>query len=220
MRIAGLDVAFSNDYMALVIVEKNSDGKIRLVHFSTWRKFDWQLWKHDMRAKQHKFNIDWIYVDKTNNQSVVMELEEIGMRIEGVSFTNTSKYDMIRNATKQIVTGELVMPVVSAIQSESQKRLAQELIEQIREQEYSHESSNVKLTHPQGRHDDLLWALCLALYGVSLQWNTSTPLIVCLSADEIDPPNPRDQILDRVLGRFKGTGITITDVKVTMPGDQ
>ena len=220
MRIAGLDVAFSNDYMALVIVEKDSDEKIRLVHLATWRKFDWHLWKQDIKTKQSKFNIDWIYVDRTNNQSVVMELEEMGMRVEGVSFVNSNKYDMIRNATKQIVTGELIMPVVSALQFARQKRLVEELNEQIREQEYRHESANVKLTHPQGRHDDLLWALCLALHGVSLKWSIGEPLIMCFSADDFDPPDPRDQILDRALGRFRGSGITITDVKITYPDEQ
>lgn len=32
------------------------------------------------------------------------------------------------------------------------------------EQEFSQDSSNSKLRHPTGRHDDLFWALCLALY--------------------------------------------------------
>lgn len=218
MIIAGLDVAFSNDYMALVIVEKTSDEKVKLVHLATWRKIDWHLWKQDMKAKQSKFNIDWIYIDQTNNQSVVMELEEIGMNVEGVSFTNSSKLDMIRNATKLMVTGELVMPVVAKLDSARQKKLAEELITQLYEQEYAHESANVRLTHPQGRHDDLLWALCLALYGMSMKWSNVVPFIMSFDYDPERSSYYDNEIMDRTSGRFKNTGIKFTDVKIKRPG--
>jgi len=168
MIIAGLDVAFSNDYMAIVIVKKNRDKKIRLEHLATWRKMDWRLWKQDMKAKKSKFKIDYLYVDQTNNQSVVMELKEIGIRVNGVSFSNSSKHDMIRNVSKQIDNGDLVLPVIQKLESPRQKQLVEELWEQLNEQEYHHNSVHPRLSHPQGRHDDLLWALCLALYGCSL----------------------------------------------------
>jgi hypothetical protein len=188
-----------------------------------------------MVVKKNRLGIDWIYVDKTNNQSVVMELQALGMNVEGVSFSNTSKYDMVRNATKQMVTGELVMPVLSQIQSPKQKGLATELMAQLREQEYRHDTATVKLAHPQGRHDDLLWALCLALYGISMKWSCGVSVVGVLSYDDIDPPDNPEWRLDRILEsdaapsrnndfldyvvRRLPAGVTITDVKVKMPGD-
>src|SRR2546430_13347013 len=115
MIIAGLDVAFSNDFMALVIVDKAKDGKIRLGHLATWRKFDWPLWKEEIKIKYFKFYISTIYVDDTNNKTVGDELRTMGMRVEKITFTNTIKNDMIANAVRQMSTGILIMPVVEKI---------------------------------------------------------------------------------------------------------
>ncbi len=218
MIVAGLDVAFVNDFMALVIVEESNDGKIRLLNLDTWRKIDWHLWKEAMKEKQSKFNIDWIYVDQTNNQSVVMVMEELGMRVEGVSFSNSSKNDMIRNATKLMVTGDLIMPEIVRISSKRQQKLVTELLLQLQEQEIKHDSAHPKLIHPKGRHDDLLWALCLALYGIK----TNPPGISLIGTGSYDDQysesslNPR---IDDILNRITNSGINITNVKIKMPGD-
>jgi hypothetical protein len=216
MIVAGLDVAFSNDFMALVIIEEGNDGKIRLRNLDTWRKIDWHLWKEAMREKQSKFNIDWIYVDQTNNQSVVMELQYLGMRVEGVSFTNSAKNDMIRNATKLMVTGELIMPEIERIYSPKQQKMVRELYLQLEEQEYQHDTVHPKLTHPSNRHDDLLWALCLALYGIKTN-NTGVSIVMGASLDDYKEKSPRENVIDNVLRRFSGSEITVTDVKVTLP---
>jgi len=216
MIVAGLDVAFSNDYMALVVIEEGFDRKIRLVHLSTWRKFDWHQWKYDMKIKQTKFNIEKIYVDKTNNQSVVMELEYIGIPVEGISFSNTAKHDMIRNATKLMMTGELVMPDQELIILEKQKQLARELFIELSEQEYKHETVNPKLSHPTGRHDDLLWALCLALYGIK----TNSPGESIVMGFDFDDYNKSDRnrnsILDNILSRIP-SNVEITDASIYFP---
>lgn len=218
MIVAGLDVAFSNDFMALVIIEEGDDHKIRLKSLDTWRKMDWHLWKESMKEKQSKFSIDWMYVDQTNNQSVVMELQDMGMRVEGMSFSNSSKNDMIRNATKLMVTGELIMPEIAGIRSKKQQKLASELLLQLQEQEIKHDSAYPKLIHPKGRHDDLLWALCLALYGIKIN-NQGVSLITSLSYDDYDEKISQNNVLDNVVSRFSGTGITITDIKITLPGN-
>jgi hypothetical protein len=218
MIVAGLDVAFSNDYMALVVVEKDPDGTIRLEHLATWKKFDWQSWKQDMKSKLEDFDIYKIYVDKTNNQNVVMELANIGIPVEGVVFSNSAKHDMIRNATKLIVTKELVMPKISTLISQRQKKLVEELYTQLREQEYSHETSRPKLSHPSGAHDDLLWALCLALYG--LEFHTpSEPLVMGFDYSDYQAPAPSDNALVEDLLKRIPPGVTITDIKIKMPSD-
>lgn len=214
MIVAGLDVAFSNDFMALVIIEQGGDDKIRLRSLDTWRKMDWHLWKESMKEKQSKFNIDEIYVDHTNNQSVVMELQELGMKVQGVSFSNSSKNDMIRNATKLMVIGELIMPEITRIHSKKQQKLASELLLQLQEQEIKHDSVHPKLMHPKGRHDDLLWALCLALYGIKIN---NQGISVISSIEYSDYEEPKEDIVRNILNRLQGSGITITDAKIYFP---
>jgi len=217
MIVAGLDVAFSNDYMALVVIKEDYDGKIRLKHLDTWKKFDWQGWKQDMKSKLEDFDIYKIYVDKTNNQSVVMELANIGIPVEGVMFSNTAKHDMIRNVTKLIVTRKLVMPKISSLESQKQKRLLEELCTQLREQEYNHETSRPKLSHPSGTHDDLLWALCLALYGFEFH-TPIEPLIMSFDYTDYQAPATSDNVVEDLLKSIP-PGVKITDVKIKMPSD-
>jgi hypothetical protein len=79
------------------------------------------------------------------------------------------------------------------------------------------DAGTIKFRHPSGRHDDLLWALALACYVAKEGMEKGTPILMAFSSDELS--NPQDETMDRVLGRFRGSGITITDVKVIKPGD-
>lgn len=216
MRIAGLDVAFESDFMALVIVEKISNSPIKLVHLATWRRFDWQTWKQEMKEKQSKFHINRLYIDKTNNQSVEKELRSIGFSVDGVSFSNKSKQDMIRNVTKIMATGDLVMPVPSSLVSTSQKKLLTELSLQLSEQEFSNDSSNSKLRHPVGRHDDLFWALCLALYRFTAKQSFRFDGAgTCV--DEAIFASKKQDFVKKFLIDKKLDGVNLTSFKVTYP---
>ena len=218
MIVAGLDVGFVNDPMAMVVIEKGNDGKIRLKRLATWKRFDWSNWKRDMQKRHDQLKIETIYIDSTNNQSVAYELELLGMWVEAVSITNPKKHDMITNAIKLLNTGDLVMPVIEKIRSPVQKMLVEELLSQMREQEYIHDSANARLTHPSGCHDDLLWALCLALYGVTLD-DYVPPVISGYSWDELERRS-EGRRLDDILKRDSEKGFTITDVKIRRPGEE
>lgn len=218
MRIAGLDVAFESDYMALVIVEKTLDDPIRLVHLAIWRRFDWNTWKQEMKEKQSKFHINKLYIDKTNNLSVEKELKSMGFSIEGVSFTNKSKQDMIRNVTRLLSTEDLVMPVSSQLESLTQRKLVEELLLQLSEQEYSQDSSNSKLRHPTGRHDDLFWALCLALYRFTAK-RSSGFYGVGISIDDQDVLSSSDtqDFVKKFLRDKQMDGMICTDMEIKYP---
>jgi hypothetical protein len=204
--------------MALVIVEKISNQPIRLVHLATWRRFDWQAWKEEMKEKQAKFHINRLYIDKTNNLSVEKELRSMGFSIEGMSFTNKSKQDMIRNVTKILATGDIVMPVSASLVSPSQRKLLEELTLQLSEQEYSQDSSNSKLRHPTGRHDDLFWAFCLALYRFTEKQGVRFDgVAVSMYDNDILPRNKTQDLIEKILRKKHGDGMVCTDVKITYP---
>ena len=136
--VAGLDVGFSNDYMALVVVRKVwSEGRdlIVLEHLCTWKKMNWDDWKRDMVSKNKQFRISKVYVDQTNNQSVVAELKSLGIFTEGVTFTNPAKRDMVLNLQKLLSTGELIFPVPEKIESVVQQKHFEELLAEMVEQE-------------------------------------------------------------------------------------
>ena len=216
MRIAGLDVAFESDYMALVIVEKNPNEPIKLIHLATWRRFDWPTWKQEMKEKQSKFHINHLYIDKTNNQSVEKELRSMHFPINGVSFTNKSKQDMIRNVTSLLSTGDLVMPIPSQLESLTQRKLVEELSLQLAEQEFSQDSSNSKLRHPTGRHDDLFWAFCLALYRFTAKNSTKFDGAGVSIDDQMPNSNSQD-FVKKFLRDKQMDGMTCTEMNIKYP---
>ena len=140
------------------------------------------------------------------------------MWVAAVSFTNPKKHDMITNAVKLLNTGELLMPVIEKVQSFAQKMLLAELMLQMQEQVYQHDSANARLTHPSGRHDDLLWALCLALYGVTLD-DYVPPVISGFSFDPTERSHGENDAHD-LFRKLADKDTTITDVKIRRPEDE
>jgi hypothetical protein len=64
----------------------------------------------------------------------------------------------------------------------------------------------------------MLWALALACHVAKQEMEKPLPMVMTFSVDDFTGPKPNNP-LDNVLDRFRGSGITITDVKVRMPGE-
>ena len=115
-----------------------------------------------------------------------------------------------------LVTRKLIMPEIERNYSQKQQKMVMELFDQLEEQEYQHDTSHPKLMHPSNRHDDLLWALCLALFGIKTK-NSGVSIIMGFSVDDYDEPNRnRNNILDNVMKRLP-SNIQITDTKIYYP---
>jgi hypothetical protein len=111
-------------------------------------------------------------------EPIVKRYREMGLNVNGITFTLNSKDDMMTNlrsllqGAKSGVAPYLVMP--------RSGNLVDELKAQLKEQErLLGASERPHYSHPQGRHDDLLWALAIACY-VGRDWLTSHHFVVRL----------------------------------------
>ena len=109
------------------------------------------------------FDFEGLYVDKTGiGDAIVDELEEIEVpNVKGIFFTDVEKENML-NYLKLLMEKHQLKIVGDDHQ----------LISQINEQQYEYlkpktaqERIHLKFWHPQGRHDDQLYALALACYA-------------------------------------------------------
>jgi len=159
---AGLDLGKQQDFsvLAIIIIDGEKLKHFYLYQFPLGTKYS-EVIAHVARANQI-FRFSKIIVDKSGvGDPIVEELENIGLRnVEGIVLTDTNKEEILSNLKIQM----------------EQKRLAitdyMPLIMQMNEQQYEYlkpktaqERIHLKFKHPSGHHDDMLWALALAVYG-------------------------------------------------------
>ncbi len=87
---------------------------------------------------------------------ITEEMKKSGVpQTEGIHLTIQSKTDILGNLKQLMQTGRLSMPFDSELASE----INSERYEMLK-------SGQVQFSHPENSHDDRLWALALACYGV------------------------------------------------------
>lgn len=87
---------------------------------------------------------------------ITEEMKKSGLpQTEGVLLTIQSKTDILGNLRQVMQTGRLSMPFDS------------ELVSEINSERYEMlKSGQIQFSHPDDQHDDRLWALALACYGI------------------------------------------------------
>ena len=205
---AGQDLAKRRDFSALVVLEKTSDYKLKLVFLKEWPHVDYKKVVVDTKQIFKYFEWQKLGVDRSGIGDSIIE-EYYNEYAEGIVFNAKAKEEMIEFIILLRQQGRLILP----------RHGAEELIHQLEEQErILSDAGTVKFRHPSGRHDDLLWALALACHVAKEGLEQSEPFLGSFSYYQ-DAPDAREQVTDKVLRRFQRTGITITDVKVKLPGD-
>lgn len=161
---AGLDVGKQVDQSVLVIVQQTEKDEVRLIHK---RQFPLGTPYPDVIAytvRTHQiFNLEGLYVDKTGiGDAIVDELKAVEIpNAEGIFLTDIEKENIL-NYLKLLMEKRLLK-----IPSDDRQ-----LIAQTNEQQYEYlrpktaqERVHLRFWHPQGRHDDQLYALALACYA-------------------------------------------------------
>jgi len=205
---AGQDLAKRRDYSALAILERTNDDKLKLVFLKEWPHVDYKVVISDTKRIYKHFRWYRFGLDRSGIGDSIIE-EYYNEYAEGIPFSAKTKEEMIEYIILLRQQGRLILP----------RRGAEELIHQLEEQErILSDAGTVKFRPPSGRHDDLLWAFALACYVAKEGMETPAPFIMGL---EYNPElsNPRDEMVDRALGRFEGSGIRVTGVKIKMPGE-
>jgi len=160
----GADFGKRVDYSVVVLLRKEEQC-VRLVFL---KQFPLGTAYADVvgfvRWLNGKFDIAKGFVDQSAvGESLVEEVREFASQIDGLNFTARIKQDMMILLQTRMEQRKLTLP------------MERSLLSQINEQEYRfgkakpsespEESGIMTFYHPQGMHDDQLWALALAVYA-------------------------------------------------------
>ena len=205
---AGQDLAKRRDYSALVVLQAINNEKLRLVYLKEWEHVDYKTVIADTKIYFQHFYWTKLGVDRSGIGDSIIE-EYAAENAEGIVFTQKTKEEMIEHIVLLRQQGKLILPIYGA----------EKLINQLEEQErIISEAGTIKFRHPSGSHDDLLWALALACHVAKEEMEKPIPMIMTFSADDYEEPRRHNDFLDYVVKRLP-PGVTVTNVKVTMPGD-
>jgi phage FluMu gp28-like protein len=163
----GVDFGKKVDYSVIALLKEEDNDRFRLVFLKQLPLgtpyTDIVAYIHNLNQK---FDIIRGYCDQSAiGESLAEEIQQFAPQISGLMFTAKTKQDLLTLLQTRMEQRRLTLP------------LDRELLSQINEQQYRFSRSPVKPTekpteagtltfyHPQGTHDDQLWALALAAYS-------------------------------------------------------
>jgi len=149
----GIDLAKHTDYTVIIGVNKVTH---RVEYFDRFNQIDWNLQKARIGDILRKFGNATANVDATGlGDPIVEELQNHGLNVNGVKFTNQSKRDLITNLSLKIEQQKIKIPDIDR------------LIYELRAFRYETlPSGAVRYSAPEGsdEHDDCVIALALATW--------------------------------------------------------
>jgi phage FluMu gp28-like protein len=151
---AGVDFGKLQDYSVLAVIKREDEIlKLVYVHQFPLETPYTQVIGHLVRANQ-KFQFRSVFVDQTGvGEPVLEEMQNQGLRnVEGVKFTVQTKEELLTSLKIAMEQNRLAIPY------------HRQLCQQINEQQYEYsKSGHLQFKHPENSHDDMLWALALAV---------------------------------------------------------
>lgn len=151
---AGVDFGKLQDYSVLTVLKREGDTLklVYLYQFPLETPYT-QVIGHLVRANQ-KFQFRSVLVDQTGvGEPVLEEIRNQGLRnVGGVKFTVQTKEELLTSLKIAMEQNRLAIPY--------HRQLCQQINEQ--QHEYS-KSGHLQFSHPENSHDDMLWALALAV---------------------------------------------------------
>jgi phage FluMu gp28-like protein len=108
------------------------------------------------------------YVDNTKHGDyIITDMREAGVtEAEGVHFTQQRKQEMAQLLRQRLAEGTLHLPY------------DRKLLDELNTETYTlTKTGGVALEHPAGTHDDLFWALALAVFAATNTPALNKPLV-------------------------------------------
>jgi len=143
---AGVDLARSEDYLAIVVL--GADG--RVAHLDRERDLSWPQIQSRVERVHGQYGCP-VAIDATRDNKVVADLEAAGVDVRPVTFSAQRKQALVENLAAGIEAGEVTVPADTIIETE----LAVFEYETTR-------AGNVRYGAPEGHHDDTVDALAMA----------------------------------------------------------
>jgi len=157
---AGIDLGKLNDHSVIAVI--SHDGNLlKLIHlheFPLSTPYSHVIGYIANANKRMQF--EKLLIDQTGvGEPIQEELRNQDLQnIEGITFTTQTKEALLTNLKLTMEQNRLKLPYNRC------------LIEQINQQQYEYtKTGHLTFTHPQGTHDDQLWALSLAVYAAQRQ---------------------------------------------------
>ncbi len=161
---AGLDLAQVRDYCVLCVVERVNDRLfLRLL----------KIFKHPtkytevlgfLKALQDRWGgFQKIRVDFTREgPSIITDMENAGIEnAEGVNFTVSRKSEMSSLLKQRMANQRFFYPLINWEQP-----YRGDICTELNVERYDlRRDGNIGFSHPQGTHDDVYWAIALAVYS-------------------------------------------------------
>jgi phage FluMu gp28-like protein len=161
----GVDLGKKRDHSAVAVVQLQSDGMVRLVHlhrFKLGTPYASVIGYVKALADRYQ-TVEAIYVDQTGiGEYVTEDMTTVIENTRGVVLTARKKEEVLSHLRELMQTSKLEMPYDS------------QLIAEIHCEKYElTKDGHTTFSHPEGTHDDKLWALALA----------------CISTRKTEPPS-------------------------------
>lgn len=147
--LIGVDLAKHVDFTVIIVID---DLTHEVVYKDRFNQIDWVLQKARIKATWERWNKGQVIIDSTGNgDSIYDDLVAMGLNVKPFRFTTQSKAEIINNLSVAIENKEVWLPNDPQV------------LDELEIYEYSvSKSGNVSYSAPEGFHDDIVMALCLA----------------------------------------------------------
>ncbi len=158
----GVDLAKKADYTVCCVFDLDAH---RVVNLYRWNHESWPLVKAKVAYLASTFNNAMVWVDSTGvGDPIYDDLQRYGLRIQPYQFTERSRAQLLDHA---ILCTEQLLYRLPARSPQAQERM-RPLLSEMKAMEYRESpSGRLRPDHPQGLHDDTVWALALSLWPMT-----------------------------------------------------
>jgi phage terminase large subunit-like protein len=161
--VMGVDLGKHEDFTVLTVIDKWNNN---VVYWDRFKQIDYPFQKKRIKATAERYNKARIYIDSTGvGEPIFEDLRRDGMFIDDFKFTKKSKKDLVEKLSI-FMEQKLVFIPNNDILIDELKSFGYHLTD----------SGNVVYKAPQGLHDDAVFSLALAVWGLTGKANQPTPL--------------------------------------------
>lgn len=149
----GVDLAKTQDFTVLTVIDSVTREVVAKERF---QDVSWKEQKIRIQALALKYNRALCIVDSTGlGDPIYEDLMNSGVSCEGYKFTNDTKCKLIENLAIAIEQRLITFPP------------DEDLLDELRSYEYTiTDQGRIKYSAPEGKHDDCVISLGLAVWGI------------------------------------------------------
>lgn len=152
--VMGVDLAKHEDFSVITIIDKYNNN---VVHWDRFNDIEYPFQKARIKAIAQRYNNARIIVDSTGiGEPIQEDLARDGLFVDDFKFTNQSKKELVEKLSIYIEQKNVWIP---------NKEI---LVDELKSFGYHlTDSGNVIYKAPQGLHDDAVFSLALAVWGLT-----------------------------------------------------